>query len=84
MDIAYLIHLLFATYTILIFIRIVTFWFPSWQAHHLVRFVAFYTDPYLNIFRRLLPPLGGALDISPILAYFALKIAEIMILSLFK
>ncbi|HSX10339.1 MAG TPA: YggT family protein [Chlamydiales bacterium] len=70
-------------YTVLIFLRIVSSWFPEWQAHNFVRFVAFYTDPYLNLFRRLLPPLGGILDISPILAFFVLKILERILLSLF-
>jgi uncharacterized protein YggT (Ycf19 family) len=53
-------------------------------AHHLVRFVSFYTDPYLNLFRRLLPPLGGVLDISPILGFFALRIAEMILLGLIQ
>lgn len=82
MNLLYLIHILFVSYTVLLFVRIVSSWFPAWQAHHLVRFVAFYTDPYLNIFRRLLPPLGGVLDISPILAFFVLRIIEMILLSL--
>ncbi len=82
MSLAYIIHLLFVTYTVLLFVRIVTSWFPNWQSHHLIRFVAFYTDPYLNLFRRLLPPLGGVLDISPILGFFALRIGEMLLLGL--
>jgi YggT family protein len=31
------------------------------------------TDPYLNIFRSFIPPLGG-LDISPILAIIVLNL----------
>jgi len=30
-------------------------------------------DPYLNIFRGIIPPLGGALDLSPILAFLVLN-----------
>ena len=30
-------------------------------------------DPYLNIFRGIIPPLGGTLDLSPILAFLALN-----------
>lgn len=78
------VHLLFFSYTLLLFIRIILSWFPQWQAHHLIRFVAFYTDPYLNIFRRLLPPLGGVLDLSPILAFFGLRILEMIILWLLQ
>lgn len=78
------VRLLFFSYTILLFIRIILSWFPQWQGYHLVRFVAFYTDPYLNIFRRILPPLGGVLDLSPILAFFALRILEMVFLWLLQ
>ncbi len=82
MTLVYIVNLLFTAYTVLLFIRIISSWFPAWQGHHLIRFVAFYTDPYLNIFRRFLPPLGGVLDISPILAFFALRLIEMILLSL--
>lgn len=74
------IKIAFLSYTILLFLRILLSWFPDWQAHHLVRFVAFYTDPYLNLFRRIMPPLGGVLDLSPILAFFGLRILEMIML----
>jgi YggT family protein len=78
------VSLLFFCYTALIFIRVVTSWFPAWQAHHLVRFVAFCTDPYLNFFRRIIPPLGGVLDLSPILAFIGLRVLEMGILWLLQ
>ena len=31
------------------------------------------TDPYLNIFFGIVPPLLGALDITPILGFFVLQ-----------
>ena len=40
-----------------------------------VGFVEEVTDPYLNVFRRVIPPLGGggfALDLSPMLAMILL------------
>jgi YggT family protein len=81
---SYVIHLFFTTYTILLFFRVLSFWFPIWQTHHLVRFLAFYTDPYLNFFRRLIPPLGGVLDLSPILAFFSLRFLEISLLGIVR
>ena len=74
------IRLLFSCYTMLLFARIVVSWFPAWYHHHLVRFIAFCTDPYLNIFRRIIPPLGGVLDISPLLAFFVLRLLEMITL----
>jgi len=47
-----------------------------------MRFVAYYTDPYLNIFRKILPPIGGTLDISPFLALLALGYIERLIVKL--
>ena len=31
-------------------------------------------DPYLNLFRGLIPPLGGTIDLSPILAFIVLDV----------
>ena len=84
MSLAYIINILFTSYTVLLFIRIISSWFPAWKNLHFFRFVSFYTDPYLNIFRRLLPPLGGVLDLSPILAFFALRILEMLILNVIR
>lgn len=70
------IKLLFSSYTVLLFARIVLSWIPTWKYPTLTRFICFYTDPYLNLFRRLLPPLGGVLDLSPILAFLVLRLME--------
>lgn len=32
-------------------------------------------DPYLNLFRGLIPPIGGTLDLSPILAFIVLDVS---------
>jgi YggT family protein len=37
------------------------------------------TDPYLNAFRGLIPPLGG-LDLSAILAFLALQLGQNLLL----
>jgi YggT family protein len=80
-----LIHILFSTYTVLIFLRVISSWFPlEWQQHRLVQFLAYYTDPFLNLFRRILPPIGGMLDLSPILAFLALKLLEVLLLGILR
>lgn len=80
--IAYIVHLIFYSYTILLLVRILGSWFPQFQGSKIMRFVAHYTDPYLNVFRRLIPPIGGVLDLSPLLAFFSVKIMEAVILGL--
>ena len=76
------IQLLFTVYTLLLFVRIVGSWFPSFAYHPIMRFIAHYTDPYLNLFRRFIPPIGGVLDLSPILAYFGIVLLEKLLLFL--
>ena len=77
-----IIHWAFLIYTSFLLVRIIGSWFPSFAHHKIMHFVAFYTDPYLNLFRRIIPPIGGMLDLSPLLAFFALQIMEYLILSI--
>ena len=60
-------------YLLLIIVRILLSWFQTadW-ANQAMGFLSPITDPYLNIFRSFIPPLGG-IDISPILAIFILQ-----------
>jgi YggT family protein len=83
-DIADYVDALFLVYLILIFANILMSWIPriprSATLRPVLDFITETTNPYLNIFRRLMNPLGGpgglAIDISPILAVFVLIIAE--------
>lgn len=78
----YAIRLLFLVYTIMILIRVLGSWFPNFQQSRFMQFVAHYTDPYINIFRRFIPPIGGVLDLSPLIAFFVLKLVEKFLLML--
>jgi YggT family protein len=69
---------LFTCYMIMLIARVLGSWFPQVQEHPVFRFIAFYTDPYLNFFRRIIPPLG-MVDISPIVAFFALQLLELIV-----
>ena len=59
----------------MILVRIFGSWFPDFSQTKFMQFIAFYTDPYLNFFRRIIPPLG-MLDLSPIVAIFVLQFIE--------
>ncbi len=80
MLLANIVEWVFGIYIGFLLVRIIGSWFPSFAGHKLMRFVAFYTDPYLNIFRRFIPPIGGMLDLSPMLAFITLQIMEKIIL----
>jgi len=68
---------LFYFYYILLIVRIFLTWLPNidWdsQPYAAIRSI---TDPFLNIFRGIIPPIGGVLDISPILAFIVLQILQ--------
>lgn len=67
-------------YGILIFIRVISSWFPKANQYSVMKLIAKAVDPYLNIFRRFIPPIAGSMDISPIVAFFALQLIEKVIL----
>ncbi|MBS0620316.1 MAG: YggT family protein [Verrucomicrobia bacterium] len=62
--------------------RIIGSWFPSFVRTRFMAFLMQMVDPYLNIFKRLIPPIGGMLDLSPILAFLGLEILKTFILYL--
>lgn len=72
----YTVRLLFTVYSLMLVIRIFGSWFPRFQHTSFFRFIAHYTDPYLNLFRRFIPPIGGIIDVSPLLGFFALQFLE--------
>jgi YggT family protein len=90
-DIADYVYTLVLVYFVLIFIRILMSWLPRipynrWLDAFLT-FVREVTDPYLNLFRRFIPPvrLGpGALDLSPIVATFVLFIVGGIVASVIR
>ena len=90
-DIADYINTLVLVYLVLIFIRILTSWIPRMPYNRylaaFLKFVSDVTDPYLNLFRRILPPvrMGGAgLDLSPIVATFVLIIVSSIVVGLIR
>jgi YggT family protein len=61
-------------YTALLFIRILLSWFPNIDWYNQPwAILSQLTDPYLNLFRSIIPPLGG-MDFSPILALLLLQV----------
>ncbi len=74
-------YLLFTTlatfvqfYSYLLIARVLLTWFPTINWYN-QPFAALgqITNPYLNLFRSIIPPLGG-MDLSPILAFLALSL----------
>lgn len=63
-------------YGYLLIARILLSWFQTAEwAQNIISFLSPITDPYLNIFRSIIPPLGG-IDFSAILAIIALQFIQ--------
>jgi len=80
-DVADYVSTLVLVYSILIFIRILLSFIPripyNRALNAVVSFVTDVVDPYLNVFRRFLPPLRigpGALDLSPFVGLIVLQV----------
>lgn len=90
-DAAAYVNALFTVYIILVFIRVLMSWIPRLPDNGLIQAVAGFirqtTDPYLNIFRRFLPPVGGgglSLDLSPIVGVFLLLIGQMIVVGIVR
>ncbi len=63
-------------YSLVLIVRVLLSWFPNLDwGNPVLSTVSSITDPYLNAFRGLIPPLGG-LDLSAILAFVALNLMQ--------
>jgi YggT family protein len=90
-DVADYVNTLVLVYVVLIVIRIVVSYFPRipynrWLNMFLT-FVTDVTDPYLNVFRRFVPPLRigpGALDLSPTIGIVLLLVLGPIVASLIR
>jgi YggT family protein len=90
-DVADYVNTLLVVYIVLIFVRIVMSWVPRipynrWLSA-VLGFVTDVTDPYLNLFRRFIPPLRigpGALDLSPTVGVIVLLIVGNVVVALIR
>ena len=71
----YLLIRLADAYSLIIFVYVMMSWLPTDRGiladiYHVLSKVC---DPYLNLFKRLIPPIGGMVDITPIIALLVLQ-----------
>jgi YggT family protein len=88
-DIANYVNAVFYVYIILIFIYILTNWMFSFgvrMPYHrvsdwILNFLRDVCEPYLRLYRRLIPPIG-MIDITPIIAIIVLYIVQRIVVNL--
>ncbi|HVD86351.1 MAG TPA: YggT family protein [Solirubrobacterales bacterium] len=90
-DVADYVSALFFVYAALIFVNILLSFVPRMPYRPWLRsvldFVTETTNPYLNVFRRFLPPIGGgglALDLSPMIGLIVLFVAQAIVVGLIR
>lgn len=71
----YIIAQVFTIYTFMLIAYILLSWVPAAQNSAVGRFLAAVCEPYLGFFRKFIPPIG-MIDISPIVALFALRFIQ--------
>ncbi len=88
-DVATYVNAIFIVYIVLIFANVLISYVPrmpySPPLRAVLDFITETTNPYLNFFRRFLPPIGGggfALDLSPIVGIIVLFVAQTIVVGL--
>ncbi|WP_033541427.1 YggT family protein [Planococcus sp. CAU13] len=70
-------------YTYVLIASVLMSWIPSIKESSIGQMISRVTDPYLDLFRRFIPPIG-MIDISPIVAIITLSLASNGIIVLFN
>jgi YggT family protein len=70
-------------YSYVLLARALLSWIPNIDPYHpAVQFLYSITEPVLEPIRKLVPPLGGMIDISMIIAFFGIIVLEQLLRSL--
>ena len=68
----------------MLFVYVLMSWIPMQRGvvADIYRVLGRVCDPYLNLFRKLVPPLGGMVDVTPIIALLVLQFGVRLIVGL--
>ncbi len=71
----YLIIRLVDAYSLIIFVYVMMSWLPVNRGilADIYQVLGKVCDPYLNLFRKIIPPIGGMVDVTPIVALLVLQ-----------
>jgi len=72
-ELHHFVDLVYRIYFYMVLIYVLMSWLPAVRESFVGEFLGKLVEPYLRPFRRLIPPIGGVLDISPIIALIALQ-----------
>ena len=85
LSLKYLIVSLADVYSMVLFVYVLMSWLPTDRGllADIYRGLGRVCDPYLNLFKKLIPPLGGMVDVTPIIALLVLQFGVRLIVNLF-
>jgi len=75
---------LITIYSYALIIYILMSWFPGARDSAFGMFLGRVCEPFLEPFRKIIPPIGGMIDISPIAAIIALQLARYGVFELMR
>lgn len=75
---------IFQIYTYVVIAYILLSWLPNARESVVGQWLAKLVEPYLAPFRKLIPPIGGILDLSPIVALFALTFIKFGVIAIIE
>ena len=86
MSFKYLLYSLMNVYSTVIIVYVLMSWIPmnpTGVVADIYRVLGKICDPYLDLFKKLIPPIGGMVDVTPIIALLVLQFGVTFILRLF-
>lgn len=79
---------LYSIYLFMILAYVLMSWVPNARSSYIGVLLGRFVEPYVGFFRRFIPPIGGMLDISPIVAIFLLQFIfrgiDVVLMALFQ
>ena len=84
LSLKYLIVSLSDVYSMFIFVYVMLSWFPTDRGilADINTVLGKICDPYLNLFKKFIPPIGGMVDVSPIVALLVLQFGVRLLIGL--
>lgn len=64
---------IYRIYFYMIIAYILMSWVPNARGSAIGQLLGRFVEPYVGFFRKFIPPIGGVLDLSPIVAIFCLQ-----------
>jgi YggT family protein len=80
-DLAGILNLLFTVLSLAVIARALLSWFDPMMRYPISQIIVDLTEPIIAPIRRVVPPIGGTIDLSPLIALFLLQVIERVIIT---